>query len=109
MDQPVGNLNFVSVFLRGDGFDVNLAALQASDLLCSLALGEGIQVQELSRSGEFALYSRFGHFFVMLKRLRRAGLQLRCAGSYGIYHRKNRQTQGKGTAAPSHTLSNEHI
>src|SRR5258705_9400052 len=84
MDEPVGNLNFVSVFLRGDGLDVNLAALQATDLLCSLALGEGIQVQELSRSGEFALYSRFGHFFVTLKRFRRAGLQLRCAGSCGI-------------------------
>src|SRR3981189_2991307 len=60
MDQPVGNLNFLFVFLRGDGLDVNLAALQAGDLLCSLALGEGIQVQELSRSGEFALYPRFG-------------------------------------------------
>src|SRR5580704_13683908 len=105
MDQPVGNLDFLAVLFRVERPDVDLAALDALYFRFSLFFGKGIDGQELPWGGKFGPYPRFSQFFVMLKRLHRAGFQLRSARLSSIQQREKNQTQGKGTAAPSHTRS----
>jgi len=109
MDQPVRNIDLLSVIPRIQRSDVNLASLQACDLFFSLRLGKGIDVQELARSGKFAPYPGFGQLFVMLKRLHGTRFQFRRTGFSGVQHRKKNQTQGKRTAGPGHIHSGEPI